>query len=327
MLKDLPFYTEAREADAQARQDRLNQREERRQEGTLRRAPGEKRPTALPTAHPSAEKKKKVPTKGIVLRSPVPSLSFASSSESSPPRRVPGQFGSGPSVSASKRMMMAAEEKASVDQPGSPRAFPDDAAPAGLDRSTTPNGDFPCPELEPAATFDAMGGNLVISDSPPREPNSLAIVLAKVPAAGTSTAPRALTVGFGERHQRRLCEAIELSGSTAPCECPEVVEPPAKNEDSSGPIFLSDNESPGRDPREEGGALVSLVEEPAKEVSAHEDSADTTEDIFDCPPNCAKMEEMLKHIRRSVDADLPHSQLFDSAETVLTSLLCLLELG
>lgn len=30
MLKDLPFYSETREADAQARQDRLNQREERK---------------------------------------------------------------------------------------------------------------------------------------------------------------------------------------------------------------------------------------------------------------------------------------------------------
>ena len=47
VLKDLPFYERAHEADAKARQERLNQREEKRQEGTLRKAPGEKGP-ALP---------------------------------------------------------------------------------------------------------------------------------------------------------------------------------------------------------------------------------------------------------------------------------------
>ena len=82
VLKDLSFYSEVREADAQARQERLNQREEKRQEGTLRRAPGDKRPAPFPPARTPAEKKKKVPTKGIVIRSPVPSSSSASSSES-----------------------------------------------------------------------------------------------------------------------------------------------------------------------------------------------------------------------------------------------------
>lgn len=41
-LKDLSFFEEAREADAKARQERLDQREERRQERTLRKAPGER---------------------------------------------------------------------------------------------------------------------------------------------------------------------------------------------------------------------------------------------------------------------------------------------
>ena len=81
VLKDLPFYFKAREADAQARQARLNQREEKRQVGTLLRAPGDKRPAPFPPARISVEKKKKVPTKGKVIRSPVPSSSSASSSK------------------------------------------------------------------------------------------------------------------------------------------------------------------------------------------------------------------------------------------------------
>lgn len=42
VLKDLPFYEEAREENTKVRQERLDQREEKRQEGTLRKAPGEK---------------------------------------------------------------------------------------------------------------------------------------------------------------------------------------------------------------------------------------------------------------------------------------------
>lgn len=42
ILKDFPFYEEAREENAKADQERLDQREEKRQEGTLRKAPGEK---------------------------------------------------------------------------------------------------------------------------------------------------------------------------------------------------------------------------------------------------------------------------------------------
>lgn len=128
VLKDLPFYTEAREADAQACQERLNQREERMQEGTLRRTPDVKRPAPFPLAHLSAEKKKKVPTKGIVIRSPVPSASSASSSESSPSRRVPGQYESEPSFPASERLLPTVEEEPTVNQPGSPYPHPGDAA-------------------------------------------------------------------------------------------------------------------------------------------------------------------------------------------------------
>lgn len=324
VLKDLLFYTKAREADAQARQDRLTQKEERRQEGTLRRAPGEKLPVALPAAHPPTEKKKKVPTKGIVLKSPVPSASSASSSESNPPRRVLSQYGSEPSVSASERMLLAAEEEPFVDQPGSPCASLDGAAPAGLDHPEVPNGASPRSEPEPAATLEATGGDLVTFDSSPREPDSLAMVLVEVPAAGRSSAPRALTAGFGERHQRRLYEAIELSGSSAPCERPEAAESPAGKEDSSGPILVSDNDSPDAGPFEEGGAILSLMEELAKEVSANGDSADAVEDIFACPPSCAEMEEMLKQIPRNADADLPPSQLFESTETVMMFFLCML---
>ena len=62
VLKDLLFYEKAREADAKARQEHLDQREEKRQEGTLRKAPGEKGRNSSPAVRPQAAKKeKKIP--------------------------------------------------------------------------------------------------------------------------------------------------------------------------------------------------------------------------------------------------------------------------
>ena len=84
-LKDLPFYERARKADAKVRQEHLDQREEKRQKGTLRKAPGEKGRYSPPAARPSArkEKKKRKKTKKAlsqVLRIVAPNLEASSSS-------------------------------------------------------------------------------------------------------------------------------------------------------------------------------------------------------------------------------------------------------
>ena len=68
MLKDLPFYERTHEADAKARQERLDQLEEKKQEGTLRKAPGEKGRDSSPTVRlpTTKEKKKKKKTKKTI---------------------------------------------------------------------------------------------------------------------------------------------------------------------------------------------------------------------------------------------------------------------
>ena len=65
ILKDLPFYERARKPDAKARQKLLDERKEKRQEGTLRKTPGEKGRDSPLVARPPArkEKKKKQKTK------------------------------------------------------------------------------------------------------------------------------------------------------------------------------------------------------------------------------------------------------------------------
>ena len=59
ILKDLPFYTAVRKADARSRKARLNKREEKRQEGLLRKASGDKHPASSPPSGAPAKKKKK----------------------------------------------------------------------------------------------------------------------------------------------------------------------------------------------------------------------------------------------------------------------------
>lgn len=57
VLKDLPFYKEARATNVKARQDQLNQREKKRQEGTLRQAPSVGCSATSSTVHPSTKKR------------------------------------------------------------------------------------------------------------------------------------------------------------------------------------------------------------------------------------------------------------------------------
>ena len=85
ILKDIPFYAEACEADAKARQEHLEQREEKRQERKLRKAPGEKgRGSSSSTRPPTGKKKKKTIAKVIKASTSAPKpLSTSTASVSS----------------------------------------------------------------------------------------------------------------------------------------------------------------------------------------------------------------------------------------------------
>lgn len=90
ILKDLPFYEEAHKADATACQERLDQREEKRQERKLRRAPGEKSRASFSAAYPPV-KKKKLSEKAVKASALIPvspsasTLSASTSTDSSVP--------------------------------------------------------------------------------------------------------------------------------------------------------------------------------------------------------------------------------------------------
>lgn len=162
------------------------------------------------------DKKKKVPTRGIVIRSPVPSSSSASSSESGLPEHIPGQYGSGPSMPVSERLALPAEEEASVDQLDS--LHPDVNGMGLVVAMNEPAGEVVgafCPNLKPLSATPMEEARAERQDLPPYEPSALALVPMKGPATERSRSPRDLTTDISERLQDRLHETIEVSCSSA----------------------------------------------------------------------------------------------------------------
>lgn len=116
----------------------------------------------------------------------------------------------------------------------------------GPDHPAVKKAISPCPKLEPSAIIVVAEGNLERSDSLSREPNSLALVVAEEPAVERLIPPCALIVGFGERHQRRLYETIELSGSSAPCERPEGLSIRPRGRTRPGPYLCRITSHPAK---------------------------------------------------------------------------------
>ena len=79
MLKDLPFYEVAHKTNTKARQERLDQREKKCQEGTLRQAPGGSHPATSSIVH-SPTKKKSAPQLNKKVLDLFPSASTSVSS-------------------------------------------------------------------------------------------------------------------------------------------------------------------------------------------------------------------------------------------------------
>ena len=189
VLKDLPFYKEVKKADAQKRQALLDDREGRKKEGTLPKAPGKKRSATSLSGEAPAKKRKlvlhnkgkeiKLPTppkelvippstyvKEVTIREPkVPPLPSVSSG----PGHLAGLNHSGPSQSVAERLTLLAEEATSINQPGSPH----------------PDADATGASCAVASPLSAPPREEVGSESqglPPCEPGPLAIVPVKGPA-------------------------------------------------------------------------------------------------------------------------------------------------
>ncbi|RVW70354.1 hypothetical protein CK203_048717 [Vitis vinifera] len=275
---------------ARARKARLNVREEKRQEGTLRKAPGDKRPASLPPTSAPAKKKKKVLNKGkeiklptppkeivippptfvkeITIRMPDPSVlpSVSSSSE-----HIACLNGSGPSVPAARRLALLAEEATSVNQPGSPHP---DADVAGASCTET---------LPPMAPLKKETG-AENQGLPSCEPSSLALVPVKGPPTRRSRPAHDLKSGISGRLQDILLETIEVSCSSAQEDHPEESETEMAEENPTARCWSRMRVHPKRSSRS--------------------------------PFSYAELGEMLKRIPPGSDVDVPSAKMFEAAEMV-----------
>ncbi|RVW70471.1 hypothetical protein CK203_058329 [Vitis vinifera] len=182
ILKDLPFYKEMQQADAEKHRALLDDRERRKKEGTLRKAPGKKRSASSPPGGAPAKKKKKIGEKGkeVEIPSPpkevvIPPSTYVKEvtikepenpvpvSVSSGPGHLAGLNHSGPSMSAAGHLALVVEEATSINSPSSPH--PDaDAVKASCAAVSRPV----------ATPMEEMGAEN--QGLPPDEPSPLALV-------------------------------------------------------------------------------------------------------------------------------------------------------
>ncbi|RVW17607.1 hypothetical protein CK203_096716 [Vitis vinifera] len=163
-VKELPLYQEAKEADAERRRKLLEDRDQKKTEGTIRKAPGQKRGPDLLKEN-FRKKGKLVKKHGKDVKEPTPPKEFpppqttyegevmieepvnaAPHSISSGPGRMSGLNHSGPSLVAAARLANVAEEAASINRPGNlnPDADAAETAPleeAGAESQSQPSDD------------------------------------------------------------------------------------------------------------------------------------------------------------------------------------------
>ena len=137
-VKDLPIYQALNEADAEKRRALLDNREKKKNEGTLRKAPGQKRDADSSPKKTAAKKRKLVKKNGKDVKEPTPPKEFAHPpitheaevmieepvnpaphSISSGSGHVAGLNHSSTSLAAVARLSNLAEEAASVNHPDS----------------------------------------------------------------------------------------------------------------------------------------------------------------------------------------------------------------
>ena len=137
IVKDLPIYQVSKEADAEKRRVLLDNREKKKNEGTLRKAPGQKRDADFPPKQTPAKRRKLV-KKGKGVKEPTPPKEFvlppithdaevtieepvnpAPHSISNGSGHLAGLNHSSTSLAVVARLANLAEEAASVNHPDS----------------------------------------------------------------------------------------------------------------------------------------------------------------------------------------------------------------
>ena len=288
----------------------------------MRKAPGDKRFAPFPPVGAPAKKKKKVPTKGKVIKPPTPTKGVVIKSPAPPkkivisspaPTGLPSvSSGSGhiaclnesrPSMPATERMALLAKEATSVYQPDS--SLPDaDVVGASCVETLPPM----------APTMEDTGAER--QGLPPCESSSLVLVPVKGPATKRSRSARDLKSGLRGQLQGRLLETFEVNCSSAQENHPEGSETKMAEDNPTDPILVRDEGSPeeiqpivndgGPKPRKESRPSASSGESPVNDAACTSAS----------PFSYAELGEMLKRISSGSDVAAPSAKMFEAAEMV-----------
>ncbi|RVW77944.1 hypothetical protein CK203_048260 [Vitis vinifera] len=236
-----PQEYEAKEADAERRRKLLEDRDQKKTEGTIRKAPGQKRGPDSPPKKTSGKRGKLVKKHGRMRRNPLLPRSFLL-------HKLPMR--GSPSLVAAARLANVAEEAASINRPGN--LNPDDDA-----AETAP--------LEEAGAES--------QSQPSDDPDRLAIVLVKGPPLKKPRLTRDLQSGLFKRLQERQQE-IEISCASAHDAHPDGGEVEMATETSAAPAIIPAEDASGpMCPDENMGAPIPGHELPSPS-SSEEESAD-----------------------------------------------------
>ena len=330
ILKDLPFYKEMQQADAEKHRALFDDRERRKKEGTLRKAPGKKRSASSPPAGAPAKKKKKIGEKGkeVEIPSPpkevvIPPSTYVKEvaikepenpvpvSVSSGPGHLAGLNHSGPSMSAAGHLALVVEEATSINRPSSPH--PDaDAVKASCAAVSRPV----------ATPMEEMGAEN--QGLPPDEPSPLALVPVKGPASRRPSSVQNLKSGLLGRLQDRFQETIEVNCSSVQDDHSKGSETEMATEIPTVPMVVPDEGTPGETQPAENEGAPDPGEELLSNASSGEDPTDdaacTSAGLF----SYAELEEKLKQIPPGSTTAMPSAKMFEVVETVYCTLCYLI---
>ncbi|RVX18925.1 hypothetical protein CK203_006881 [Vitis vinifera] len=208
IVKDLPIYEASKEADAEKCRLLLEDREKKKNEGTLRKAPEQKRDADSPPKKTPAKRRKLVKKNGKDLKEPTPPMEFA------PPPLFTRRS---TSLAAVARLANLAEEAASVNHPDSR------------------NPDADVAEAVCATPMEEAGAES--QSQPSDDPDWLALVLVTGPPSKKPRSVRNLRSGLLGRLQERQQE-IEVSCSSAHDAHPEGGEVEMVTETPTVPVVV-----------------------------------------------------------------------------------------
>ena len=326
-VKDFPIYEALKEADSKKRRLLLEGREKKKNEGTLRKAPGQKGDADSSPKKDPVKRRKLVKKHGKDTKEPTPPLEFAPPpiiheaevmieepvnaaphSISSGSGHLAGLNHSSTSLTAVARLANMAEEAASVNHPDS-RNLDADAA-----------------EAVCATPTEEVG--VENQSQPSDDPDRLALVLVTGPPSKKASSVRNLRSGLHGRLQERQQE-IEVSCSSAHDTHPEGGEVEMVTEISAVPVVVSDEFARGVShpavdadaaPGDVHPAVDVEVPNPEQECSSFASSGGDPVNDASCtsasPVSYAELEEKLKQIPPGLPLAKPSAQMFEMVETV-----------